>query len=56
MTYYKKRNYGGIQYEAECPKCKQIYRGNEYYFRYDIKEKCFDGITKLENYRLARKR
>jgi hypothetical protein len=56
MTYYKKRNYGGIQYEAECPKCKQIYRGNEYYFRYDIKEKCFDGITKLVNYRLANKR
>jgi len=55
MTNYKKRN-GGIQYEATCPKCEMVYRGNEYYFRYDIKEKCFDGITKLVNYRLATKR
>jgi hypothetical protein len=30
-----------------------IYKGNAKYFRFDIKEKCFDGITKLENYRIA---
>ena len=40
-------------YVAECPKCKMIYKGNEKYFRFDIKEKCFDGITELVNYRIA---
>ena len=40
-------------YVAECPKCKMIYKGNAKYFRFDIKEKCFDGITELVNYRIA---
>jgi hypothetical protein len=40
-------------YVAECPKCKAIYKGNAKYFRFDIKEKCFDGITELVNYRIA---
>ena len=40
-------------YVAECPKCKMIYKGNAKYFRFDIKEKCFDGITTLVNYRIA---
>jgi hypothetical protein len=41
------------KYVAECPKCKMIYKGNAKYFRFDLKEKCFDGITKLVNYRIA---
>ena len=40
-------------YVAECPKCKMIYKGNAKYFRFDLKEKCFDGITELVNYRIA---
>jgi hypothetical protein len=40
-------------YVAECPKCNAIYKGNAKYFRFDIKEKCFDGITELVNYRIA---
>jgi hypothetical protein len=39
-------------YVAECPKCKMVFRGSEKYFRFDLKEKCFDGITELVNYRL----
>ena len=39
-------------YVAECPKCKAIYKGDANYFRFDIKEKCFDGKTQLVNYRL----
>jgi protein-arginine kinase activator protein McsA len=38
---------------AECPKCGMTYKGNAKYFRFDLKEKCFDGITKLVNYRIA---
>ncbi len=38
---------------AECPKCGMTYKGNANYFRFDIKEKCFDGITTLVNYRIA---
>ena len=38
---------------AECPKCGMTYKGDAKYFRFDIKEKCFDGITKLVNYRIA---
>jgi len=41
------------KYVAECPKCKAIYKGDAKYFRYDLKEKCFDGITELVNYRIA---
>ena len=41
------------KYVAECPKCGLTYEGNANYFRYDLKEKCFDGITKLVNYRIA---
>jgi hypothetical protein len=41
------------KYVAECPKCKAIYKGSANYFRYDLKEKCFDGITELVNYRIA---
>jgi len=40
-------------YVAECPKCGLTYKGNAKYFRFDIKEKCFDGITELVNYRIA---
>jgi hypothetical protein len=40
-------------YVAECPKCKMIYKGNAKYFRFDIKEKCFDGKTELVNFRIA---
>jgi hypothetical protein len=40
-------------YVAECPKCNAIYKGDAKYFRFDIKEKCFDGITELVNYRIA---
>ena len=40
-------------YVAECPKCKAIYKGNAKYFRFDIKEKCFDGKTELVNFRIA---
>lgn len=39
-------------YVAECPKCGLTYKGNANYFRFDLKEKCFDGITELVNYRL----
>ena len=38
---------------AECPKCGMTYKGNAKYFRFDLKEKCFDGITTLVNYRIA---
>jgi hypothetical protein len=38
---------------AECPKCGMTYKGNAKYFRFDLKEKCFDGITELVNYRIA---
>ena len=41
------------KYIAECPKCKMIYKGDAKYFRFDLKEKCFDGITELVNYRIA---
>jgi hypothetical protein len=40
-------------YVAECPKCGLTYKGNAKYFRFDLKEKCFDGITELVNYRIA---
>jgi hypothetical protein len=40
-------------YVAECPKCNAIYKGNAKYFRFDIKEKCFDGKTELVNFRIA---
>jgi hypothetical protein len=40
-------------YMAECPKCGLTYKGNAKYFRFDLKEKCFDGITELVNYRIA---
>lgn len=40
-------------YVAECPKCSMTYKGNANYFRNDLKEKCFDGITELVNYRIA---
>ena len=39
-------------YVAECPNCGLTYKGNANYFRNDLKEKCFDGITELVNYRL----
>jgi hypothetical protein len=41
------------KYVAECPKCGMTYKGNANYFRFDLKEKCFDGITELVNYRIA---
>ena len=41
------------KYVAECPKCGLTYKGDAKYFRFDLKEKCFDGITKLVNYRIA---
>jgi len=41
------------KYVAECPKCGLTYKGNAKYFRFDLKEKCFDGITELVNYRIA---
>jgi hypothetical protein len=41
------------KFVAECPKCGMTYKGNSKYFRFDLKEKCFDGITKLVNYRIA---
>jgi hypothetical protein len=41
------------KFVAECPKCGMTYKGNAKYFRFDLKEKCFDGITKLVNYRIA---
>ena len=41
------------KYVAECPKCGMTYKGNAKYFRFDLKEKCFDGITELVNYRIA---
>jgi hypothetical protein len=50
--YYQKVN-GGTKYSADCPKCGMVYTGNSYYFQKDIKEKCFDGITELVNYRIA---
>ena len=50
--YYQKVN-GGTKYSADCPKCGMTYTGNSYYFQKDIKEKCFDGITELVNYRIA---
>jgi hypothetical protein len=40
-------------YVAECPKCGLTYKGNAKYFRFDIKEKCFDGKTELVNFRIA---
>ena len=40
------------KYQAECPKCKMSFVGNAKYFRFDLKEKCFDGITKLVNLRI----
>jgi hypothetical protein len=56
MTYYKKRKPSGPMYSADCPKCGMVYTGNAYYFQKDIKEKCFDGITTLVNYRMATKK
>jgi hypothetical protein len=53
--YYQKVN-GGTKYSADCPKCGMTYTGNSYYFQKDIKEKCFDGITLLVNYRIATKK
>jgi len=50
--YYQKK-FGGTKYSADCPKCGMVYTGNSYYFQKDIKEKCFDGITPLVNYRIA---
>lgn len=41
------------KYVAECPKCGMTYKGDAKYFRFDLKEKCFDGITELVNYRIA---
>ena len=41
------------KYVAECPKCGLTYKGDAKYFRFDLKEKCFDGITELVNYRIA---
>jgi hypothetical protein len=41
------------KYIAECPKCKMTYKGDANYFRYDLKEKCFDGITELVDFRIA---
>jgi hypothetical protein len=41
------------KFVAECPKCGMTYKGNAKYFRFDLKEKCFDGITTLVNYRIA---
>jgi len=41
------------KYVAECPKCGLTYEGNANYFRYDLKEKCFDGITELVDFRIA---
>ena len=40
-------------YVAECPKCGLTYKGNAKYFRFDLKEKCFDGKTELVNFRIA---
>jgi hypothetical protein len=40
-------------YMADCPKCGLTYKGNAKYFRFDIKEKCFDGITELVDFRIA---
>ena len=40
-------------YVADCPKCGLTYKGNAKYFRFDIKEKCFDGKTELVNFRIA---
>ena len=40
-------------YMAECPKCGLTYKGDAKYFRFDIKEKCFDGITELVDFRIA---
>ena len=40
-------------YVADCPKCGLTYKGNAKYFRFDIKEKCFDGITELVDFRIA---
>ena len=40
-------------YVADCPKCGLTYKGNAKYFRFDIKEKCFDGVTELVNFRIA---
>jgi hypothetical protein len=40
-------------YMADCPKCGLTYKGNAKYFRYDLKEKCFDGITELVDFRIA---
>lgn len=40
------------KFVAECPKCGMTYKGNAKYFRFDLKEKCFDGITELVNYRI----
>jgi len=40
------------KYVAECPKCGMTYKGTSNYFRFDLKEKCFDGITELVNYRI----
>ena len=41
------------KYVAECPKCGITYEGSAKYFRYDLKEKCFDGITELVDFRIA---
>ena len=40
-------------YVADCPKCGLTYKGNAKYFRFDLKEKCFDGKTELVNFRIA---
>jgi hypothetical protein len=40
-------------YVADCPKCGLTYKGNAKYFRFDIKEKCFDGKTELLNFLIA---
>lgn len=41
------------KYMADCPKCGLTYKGDAKYFRYDLKEKCFDGITELVDFRIA---
>ena len=47
-----KKKYSQI-FLADCPKCGALYKGDVYYFRFDIKETCFDGKTKLVNFRFA---
>ena len=41
------------KFEADCPKCGLTFTGNSKYFRFDLKEKCFDGKTELVNFRIA---